>query len=343
MRGILLLLPFLSLAALVSALTTGPYNIGDGDYQYSDASKISNFYASQGVAINVFNTTRQCSVKGSGINIASATFRFGTIFNFPNRVNTSNIFLIANYGMVTGIPSNVVNIFANAGATSIMTSQSSLLTIAQFQDGGSILGTSVKANNGPSEGISTPIRAGAAFTYAPLTKPSSVAGFDASVVVPYNRTSTTEVKFSQGYITFNLTGAGKEANVTCQAPSRSPTTGWANFFYQGTLGNSSAGFALGFPRYNAGPPGFPPLDTTTAVSGYSPNCTFTGIGKFPLQISLAGLKSNALVSTSSPIKFSQGQTNINLTYPVTQFLRTAYPSAAKASIKLSAFNVTVTN
>ncbi|KAK0532779.1 hypothetical protein OC835_003226 [Tilletia horrida] len=286
MRGFLLL-SFLSLTALVSALTTGPYNIGDGSYLGSDANGGAGIRLSQGAATNVFNTTRQCSVKGSGINIASTTFRFGTIFYLPSRANASSIYISANSDITAGIPLSVIKIFADAGATSVTTSNGSSLIVAQLQDGASTVGTYLGNSHGPRAGISTPIRAGAAFTIAQVTVPGNTQDLSAGIILPVPATATSVMKFSQGYMTFILSGAGKEANVTY--------------------------------------------------------CTFTGIGTMPLQISLAGLKSNSLVSTSNLIKFSQGQTNINITYPVTQFLRTAYPSAAKASIKLSAFNVTVTN
>ncbi|KAK0554119.1 hypothetical protein OC844_006210, partial [Tilletia horrida] len=342
MRGFLLL-SFLSLTALVSALTTGPYNIGDGSYLGSDANGSAGIRFSQGAATNVFNTTRQCSVKGSGINIASTTFRFGTIFYLPSRVNASNIYISANSDITAGIPLSVIKIFADAGATSVTTSNGSSLIVAQLQDGASTVGTYLGNSHGPRAGISTPIRAGAAFTISQVTVPGNTQDLSAGIILPVRATATSVMKFSQGYITFILSGAGKEANVTCQAPARSPTTGWTTFYSQPSLDGTSSPFTFALPPRGAPRPSFPPLNTTTAVSAYSPNCTFTGIGTMPLQISLAGLKSNSLVSTSNLIKFSQGQTNINLTYPVTQFLRTAYPSAAKASIKLSAFNVTVTN
>ncbi|CAD6899606.1 unnamed protein product [Tilletia controversa] len=89
--------------------------------------------------------------------------------------------------------------------------------------------------------------------------------------------------------------------------------------------------------------GLPPLNSTSVVSSYSPVCSFSGIRKGYMSVSLGGFKSNEPISSSSPAVFSLGQRNFRIGDQLVSCLQTKYPSTNQTSVKLTAFNVSISN
>ncbi|KAK0519580.1 hypothetical protein OC834_007334 [Tilletia horrida] len=325
-----------ALADVASALSFGPYQVGDGTYFTSEFPKGIAQVFSQGAALNVANATRKCSVSGAGIDIASTTFRFGPAFYSPNRANASYHSVGYAHSIAFGVPSAVVKYFTSAGATALTVNQSSVITNLRIVTDGQ--SSTVNSQLGSlSFSTTNPVpNSNAPFTIVKTPTRSLI-----SVSLPVSAGSS--VAYTIGFVTFNLAGAGKNVNVTCQAPSgREPILGWT-FVRDLPVVPGGSSLSIAAPATGKPAPGLPPSNVSSFVSAYKPNCTFGTLGKTLLQISLAGAKSGALVSTSNPILFKQGQSNFNFTNEVASFLRSGYPTAAKASLKLSTFNVNITN
>ncbi|KAK0519581.1 hypothetical protein OC834_007335 [Tilletia horrida] len=335
MRFVLLSL-LLSATACVSAETTGPYQIGNGFFAQSFTK--NQAYA-QGQTRSASSTTRLCSFTGAGINLPNAAVQVASVLDFPSRINVSVAVPYRAYGLKVDVPANVVKIFTDAGAKALGTNDT-ILNDKVILNLSGIKTTLSRTIKGRANGTITAIPEDNAITTVGLVGYGlGDTNVDALSRAAYSVGDT--VSYSLGAFTFVLTGAGKQVNVKCPAPARPPTTGWSNVVSIVSGATSDRGTPLAL--VNTGPSGRAPANSTTTVSGKYPNCTFSGLGTYPMAISLAGFKNNALASASNPILFQQGQSNIFLSLGLAQFLQKSQPLAAKASVKLSTLNVTITN
>ncbi|KAK0519661.1 hypothetical protein OC834_007308 [Tilletia horrida] len=330
LHALLLLASILSVA---QALTTGPYGVGDGAYVGSDDPRLEQ---TQGVAVNAINTTRVCDVSGD-VTAQGVTFQLLSALYFPNRANTSTQALQGLYFTSLGMPAQITDALVKQGHTSFFLSNLTANDIVTLKTGSK---TDSHAEPGPRtfSQASIPIRAGVPYTIFPLVT-KDYAFYTVNASSPPITTSTTAAFFRSAF-SFNLFSS---VHVSCAAPVREPAAGWTNFVNIPRYGGTGA--PLSFSKLYTNDPvaRFPPAQLTTAVSSYTPSCSFTGIGKQTMQVSLAGLKANGLVSSSKPIVFKQGQANINITSGIASFLRSSHPTATKVSVKLTTFQVAVSN
>ncbi|KAE8236292.1 hypothetical protein A4X13_0g9197 [Tilletia indica] len=333
------LIGFFVFAGIANAFTTGPYDVFDFFNNYDS----SGYYLNQGQVNTVVNRTIACSVVGPGLNLANAPFLFKANSRFPSRLNSSDLFASFSSHVRVGIPSIVTSYFAKAGASSLTVSNSSVLSLKVI---GFPNGPAVRAYP-----MTLPTLQEMRLTGAPYTIVSLGGYFEGNTAVKGPNTTgssgdllatipSRRLIIQRDRLTFSLLAAGKTANVTCAAGARAENLGVTNIanlpLYDGPV--ALAGISL-----RAGNSSDVPINSTAIASSYKPYCTFSSIGRAQLGISLGGFKSNKPISTASPGIFSLGQSNFLVTPVLVKLLQTKYPSTNTVSIKLSAFNVSISN
>ncbi|KAE8219500.1 hypothetical protein CF326_g8946, partial [Tilletia indica] len=295
----------------------------------------------QGQVKTVVNRTIACSVISPGLNLTNTPFLIKADFLLPSRLNDSIVFATFSGRIRVGIPSIVTSYFAKAGASSLTVHNNTLLSL-KF--------------SGPANGSAVmyyPIQ-NATMQEVRLTRASytnvSLNGYFNAVVNLGGPTSRIPSRnllaaipgrrliIQRDGLEFSLSAAGKTANVTCAAGARAENLGITNIADLSPIGFSGGGSIT----QNPGDLGHPPINSTAVVSSYRPYCTFSGIGIALLDISLGGFKSNKPISTTSPAVFSLGQSNF-LPYRFRKLVQSKYPSTSTLSIKLSTFNVSISN
>ncbi|KAE8208459.1 hypothetical protein CF327_g7099, partial [Tilletia walkeri] len=326
---------FFALTGIAKALTTGPYDVFSQFDQYLP-------YAFQGHMTSIVNQTIPCDVSGSGLSLTNASFLFKAVSYFPSRINDTTYAASFRSYVSMGIPLIVTSYFAKAGASSMTIRNDSVLSVkfSGFADGSAVQAYRILGGTMQEARLT-----GASYTIVSLdgifgsagaiplrgaksTGPSS----NVLAVVPDRR-----LIIQQDRLTFSLSAAGKIADITCAAGVRPTNFGFANIV---DLPGPVAGGA--FANTIGGTNSTPPFNSTTFSSSYRPICTFSGIGKKPIAISLGGFKSNRPISTASPAVFSLGQSNFGGLSTISLY-QTKYPSTNTVSVKLSAFNVSISN
>ncbi|KAE8217844.1 hypothetical protein CF326_g9324 [Tilletia indica] len=330
------LLGLFALTGLVSAITTGPYNVGSGHFTSNADSSV--FQSNQGNVITVVNQSIACNVVGPGLGFTSASFRLEATSAIPSRANdTANGLGLFYFSKIrVGIPSSLTSYFAKAGASSLTANDDVVLGMKFVGYGESPV---IKQSNGRNNTATVPLT-GASYATVPLGSfilgPPSDGRKSVLAVVP-----SRHIVVQRDLLTFSLSAAGKTANVTCGPGARPEKLAVTNVANLPVWPGYRAYLAFGqFPQFTTGSP---PLNSTSLVSLYRPGCTFSGMGKQSLEISLGGFKSNKAISTSSPGVFSLGQSNFWVSSELIAFFQTKYPSTNTVSIKLSAFNVSISN
>ncbi|KAE8212255.1 hypothetical protein CF327_g4076 [Tilletia walkeri] len=331
-----LLLSFGALAAAVTAVTavtTGPYNIGSG--HYNNATNDGSFYFIQGQAKTVVNTSIVCSASGSGLGLTSATFQLQLASFVPNRANDTSQYVGGLSSIKIGVPSSVTSYFSKAGATSIAAQNGTVLGIKYIGYRDSPIYNATGFRGSTAAQLS-----GAPYTILSLGQDETSSKVDTTTglltLVPSRR-----IVFKRDRLAFSLSGANKTVNFICPAGVRSEEIGAANIANLPAWPGHTA--VLSVPLSDNYTPGTPPLNSTSVVSLYRPRCSFVGIGKQPFEITLGGFKSNKLISISTPAVFSLGQSNFWISPDLISFFQTKYPSTSTVSLALSAFNVSISN
>ncbi|KAE8231425.1 hypothetical protein CF326_g3560 [Tilletia indica] len=329
------LLGLFALTGLVSAITTGPYNVGSGHWNQITDNLL--FLYNQGNVDSVMNQSIACNVVGPGLGFTSASFRLEANSAIPSRANDTTNGLFYYSKIRVGIPSSLTSYFAKAGASSLTVNDGVVLGMKFVGYGESPI---VKRSDISNNTATVPLT-GASYATVPLGSfmfnPPSDGRKSLLAVVP-----SRHIVFQRDLLTFSLSAAGKTANVTCAPgarPEKLAVTNVANFPVWPSF---DTGNAVGLFQYHHNP-GSPPLNSTSVVSSYRPGCTFSGLGKQSFEISLGGFKSNKAISGSSPGVFGRGQSNFWISPSLVSFFQTKYPSTNTVSIKLSAFNVSISN
>ncbi|KAE8221893.1 hypothetical protein CF326_g8474 [Tilletia indica] len=334
------LIGFFALTGIANAFTTGPYGVFD-----SFNNVIPNgYYFNQGQVNTVVNQTIACSVIGPGLNLTNAPFLLQASSRLPSRLNDSVTMLAQlSIRVRVGIPSTVTSYFAKAGASSLTVRNNTLLSL-KFN--GLVNGTAVSTYPIQNATMQEVRLTGASYTNVsfngyfvaniPLGGPgTSGSSRNLLAAIPSRR-----LIIQRDRLTFSLSAAGKTADVTCASGPRAANLGVTNIADLPSYGAFSAYLSLPTP---AGDFGDPPINSTAVASSYKPNCTFSGIGRQQLGISLGGFKSNRPISTTNPGVFSLGQSNFLVSSRILTLLQSKYPSTNTISIKLSAFNVSISN
>ncbi|KAE8236166.1 hypothetical protein A4X13_0g9241, partial [Tilletia indica] len=324
---------------LVSAITTGPYNVGSGHFTSNADSSV--FQYNQGNVITVVNQSIACNVVGPGLGFTSASFRLEATSAIPSRANDTNNGLFYFSNIRVGIPSSLTSYFAKAGASSLTANDGVVLGMKFVGYGESPI-VKRPADLSNNTAYTTTALTGASYATVPLGSfffnPPSDGRKSLLAVVP-----SRHIVVQRDLLTFSLSAAGKTANVTCGPGARPEKLAVTNVANLPVWPGYRANLAFGqVPQYTTARRN-PPLNSTSVVSSYRPGCTFSGMGKQSLEISLGGFKSNKAISTSSPGVFSLGQSNFWVSSELIAFFQTKYPSTNTVSIKLSAFNVSISN
>ncbi|KAE8209945.1 hypothetical protein CF319_g9453, partial [Tilletia indica] len=333
------LLGLFALTGLVSAITTGPYNVGSGHFTSNADSSV--FQYNQGNVITVVNQSIACNVVGPGLGFTSASFRLEATSAIPSRANDTNNGLFYFSNIRVGIPSSLTSYFAKAGASSLTANDGVVLGMKFVGYGESPI-VKRPADLSNNTAYTTTALTGASYATVPLGSfffnPPSDGRKSLLAVVP-----SRHIVVQRDLLTFSLSAAGKTANVTCGPGARPEKLAVTNVANLPVWPGYRANLAFGqVPQYTTARRN-PPLNSTSVVSSYRPGCTFSGMGKQSLEISLGGFKSNKAISTSSPGVFSLGQSNFWVSSELIAFFQTKYPSTNTVSIKLSAFNVSISN
>ncbi|KAE8203878.1 hypothetical protein CF327_g7749 [Tilletia walkeri] len=333
------LLGLFALTNLVSALTTGPYNVGSGHFN-SQNTDSQIFSYNQGNVNTVVNQSIACNVLGPGLSLTSASFRLEAVSSIPSRANGSTTVLNCETKIRVGIPSSLTSYFAKAGASSLTVNYDGTVLGVKFLGYGESPVVARTGANGYSKGTVVQFT-GASYTTVPLgvfrLQDPNEESKNMLALVPSRR-----VVFQRDLLTISLSAAGKTVTVTCAPGARPEKLAVTNVANLPVWSGYRALIALPTPPKNYNP-GSPPLNSTSVVSSYRPGCTFSGLGKQSFEISLGGFKSNKAISGSSPGVFSRGQSNFWISPSLVSFFQTKYPSTNTVSIKLSAFNVSISN
>ncbi|KAE8226582.1 hypothetical protein CF319_g837 [Tilletia indica] len=331
-----LLFSLFALAGAASAVTTGPYEIGSGHYSNSFEDD-GTFSLSQGQSTAVVNQAIACNVAGSGISLNNAPFQFQATSYVPTRANDSSVLIFGGTSIRIGVPSSVTDYFSKAGASSLTVNNDTVLSIQYIGYNNS---ETLKSRRNTT---STVQLTGASYTNASLgffdigpLSASKSAGL-------LTRIPSRRLIYKRDQLTFSLSAAGKTANVTCPAGAYPQNFGALNVANLPLRPNPNITAVISFVRTGTMNPGSPPLNSTSVVSDYRPVCTFTGIGKQTIEISLGGYKLNTPISTSTPAVFSLGQSNFWISQGLISFFQNKYPSTNAVSLTLSAFNVSISN
>ncbi|KAE8204658.1 hypothetical protein CF327_g7696 [Tilletia walkeri] len=329
------LIAFFGFAGIANAFTTGPYDVFDSFE--TDCPLSQGYICTQGHVNTAINQTIACSVTGPGINLTRVPFLFKADSIFPSRLNDTVVLAFIRSRVRVGIPSIVTSYFAKAGASSLTVSNNTLLSLkfSGFVNGSTI--STIPIQNATMQDVRI---TGASYTIVAFN------GFFSGSVTKYiygnllAAIPSRRIIIQRDQLTFLLAAAGKTANVTCAAGTRPEKLGVTNI----------AGLPRDVGRYaayslvrSAGDSDDSPINSTAVASSYKPFCAFSGIGRQQLGISLGGFKSNKPISTASPGVFSLGQSNFLVTPELVNLLQTKYPSTNTVSIKLSAFNVSISN
>ncbi|KAE8226608.1 hypothetical protein CF319_g836 [Tilletia indica] len=283
------------------------------------------------------NQSIACNVVGPGLSLNSASFQFEAMSAIPSRANdTANGVFYYSTARV-GIPPSLTSYFVKAGASSLTVNDGAVLGIKFIGYGESPV---VKQSTSSSTGTAVHLTS-ASYTTVPLGSfrfnPPSDGRKNLLALV-----SSRHIVVQRDLLTFSLSAAGKTASVTCAPGARPEKLAITNVASLPVWPGFETNYAMGL-RQSPDNPGTPPLNSTSLVSSYRPGCTFSGMGKQSFEISLGGFKSNKAISRSSPAVFSRGQSNFWVSPGLISFLQTKYPSTNTVSIKLSAFNVSISN
>ncbi|KAE8236717.1 hypothetical protein A4X13_0g9052 [Tilletia indica] len=335
-----IIIGFFASMGIAYAFTTGPYGVFDSFNNYDTFT----YYFNQGQVNTVVNQTIACSVVGPGLNLVNAHFLFQANFHLPSRLNDSVVLVAQLSSRVrVGIPSTVTSYFAKAGSSSLTVSNNTLLSL-KFS--GSVNGSAVSTYPIRDATMQDVRLTGASYTivslngyfegFIPLGGPgTSGSSRNLLAAIPSRR-----LIIQRDRLTFSLSAAGKTADVTCAAGARAETFGFTNIADLPAYIGIDTKYSI---VTRPGDVGDPPINSTVVASSYKPNCTFSGIGRAQLGISLGGVKSNRPISTMTPGIFGLGQSNFLVTPKLVKLFQTKYPSTNTVSLKLSAFNVSISN
>ncbi|KAE8240680.1 hypothetical protein A4X13_0g7654, partial [Tilletia indica] len=126
------------------------------------------------------------------------------------------------------------------------------------------------------------------------------------------------------------------ANITCPAQTRPASLAYVNVGATTNTATVTPAPVTSIPTI--------PINSTAGVTGYTYNCTFTGVGSAAVNVSLGGVKnSNAPVVSGSTIALSQGQGNIFSSQALVNLIKAKYSTATSFSLTVSTLNFNAIN
>ncbi|KAE8234071.1 hypothetical protein CF326_g885 [Tilletia indica] len=307
----------LALVGAVSAATDGPYSIGASP---------------AGTEIGVLNSTLFCNVSSTGLNLKNQQILFGVAAKLPNRVGLNQPFFVQAATRLI-VPASINNLAYGFGARTYAGNATKVIVNAKGSTP-----SSVDAAATPLAIPSAPVvSGGVSILNVPQIGQSLTVG-------PFKgATANSNIVFSFGDInavvkTYDANGAATflVANITCPAQTRPASLAYVNVGATTNTATITPGAVTSVPTI--------PINSTAGVTGYTYNCTFTGVGSAAVNVSLGGVKnSNAPVASGSTIALSQGQGNIFSSQALVNLIKAKYSTATSYSLSVSTLNFNAIN
>ncbi|KAK0536824.1 hypothetical protein OC834_000964 [Tilletia horrida] len=307
----------LALAGAASALTDGPYGVGQ---------------APAGFLKGVLNTTITCNISALGIlPLGGYKIPFGVSAVLPDKVDA-------------GQPFNVV------AGTRLIVPQSvnglAYLFGARFY-GGSATKVIVNAAGATPSSIDAAAR-GLAIPQSPINPKGvsvlEIPGSGGTIQVgPFTAgAANSKIVLSFGDIaatvkTFNGTGSPTFITAFVKCPAAQRPTSLA-YIAVGDAGSTST--ITPPASANAGDIKTIPLDSTAGVVGLNYDCDFSGFVQGPVRISVGGFKpTNAPVQSGGAITLSKGQGNIYLSSSLVKKITDIVSTADHVDLTLTSLTI----
>ncbi|KAL9936128.1 hypothetical protein V8E36_004970, partial [Tilletia maclaganii] len=304
----------LALAGASFAQTNGPASIGA---------------VSSGFETGVLNATIFCNVTSTGLNLKNQQIAFGVAANLPNRVNASQAFYVQAATRLI-VPASINNLAYGFGARSYAGNATKVIVNAA--------GSTPSTLDAAATPIAIPSAAIASGLPAVLSVPAAGGSIRAG---PFKgAAANSNIIFSFGDIAARIiaykadgTPTILNASIACPAQARPASLAYV------AVGGTGATTTITPPAPSAIPT--IAINSTAGVTGYTYNCTFTGVGSAAVRVSLGGVKSsNAPVASGSTISISSGQGNIYSSQALVNIVKAKYSSATNFALTVSslAFN-----
>ncbi|CAD6886743.1 unnamed protein product [Tilletia laevis] len=307
----------LALVGAAAAATEGPYSIGA---------------APAGTEVGILNSTLLCNVSSTGLNLKNQQILFGVAAQLPNRVGLNQPFFVTAATRLI-VPASINNLAYGFGARTYAGNATKVIVNAK--------------GSTPSfvDAAATPLAIPSAPVVSGGVSILNVPAIGQSLTVgPFKgATANSNIVFSFGDInaivkTYNSTGGATflTANITCPSQARPASLAYVAV-------GATTNTATVTPPAVASIPTIP-INSTAGLTGYTYNCTFTGVGSTAVNVSLGGVKaSNAPVASGSTIALSQGQGNIFSSQALVNLIKAKYSTATAFSLAVSTLNFNAVN